>query len=268
MTTTTTAAIKNCYSVAGGPPSNVPTNCGSVAGHHLAPPRDNEELMAEESWQTFLTELDHYVEQHGHAHVPQTTTTRTVNGKPYPLGRKVNETRYRYRAGALTQDRIAQLRERPGWAWNADAARWQQKLQKTREYHHQHQSLNGVPTALRQWILRQRWAAEAGELTPEQVQQMQAVPGILNTEPLDDFLEAAHQWLQQNPGKTIANLQGRTTVTTPKHPAFPIGKRAIYYRRRRAALEGTHPLTDNDATRIEQLPGWSWSGTRVSYDET
>lgn len=272
MTSAQLTATKNCYSVVGGPPPIVPTDHGSPAGHHLLPgtSQECEDLMAEASWLTFLEELDLYIAEHGHAAVPQATTTRNVNGKPYPLGRKVNVTRSRYRAEKLDADRAAQLQERPGWEWDAELARWQQKLGQVRAYYDEHHSLNGIPTALRQWVLRQRWQAkkdkenvkEKGVLSPEQVKQLAEIPGILSTEPLDDFVGAAHRWLEQNPGKTMADLQARERVDTANHHGYPVGKKVIYYRRRRAGLDGTHPLPDVDAARLEQLPGWSWVGPR------
>lgn len=222
--------------------------------------------MVDTSWNTFIQELDAFIERHGHANVSQSATTQFTTTKPYPLGRKVNETRTRYSRGTLTQDRTKQLNGRPGWAWRAAQTQWQQKLDQVGAYYAKHGTLTGMPPNLRQWLLRQRWDAQASKLDPQQLEQLATVTAVLHPESFEDFIAAVETWLQQNPGATTAHIKRREKISTPKHPNYALGARNLYYRRRRAGLEGRTPLSDADAARLEQVPGWSWTGPTTHHN--
>jgi hypothetical protein len=55
----------------------------------------------------------------------------------------------------------------------------------------------------------------------------------------------------------MTQLTYRTTVQLDGEE-IPLGTRARYQRRRNAALEGTHPLSDRPTALIARLPGWWW----------
>lgn len=255
----------SCYSELGGPPTLVPTNRCSPAGRpHIQEPAVNEDgpvATSEESWHQFLTELDTYVDEHNHSRVSQHTTTPSG----YPLGRKVNEARTNYNADRLTLDRIKELNARPGWAWNANRGRWLDQFDRVAAFYREHQSLTGLPSAQRQWLLRQRWAQDHNTLDSEQQRLLDQIPEAhAPRDTVEMFIDAATQWLQDHPGSTLADVTGPSIIEHRGKP-YPLRKRMIYYRRRRAGLEGTHPLPEQDVARLEELPGWNWDGARASY---
>lgn len=213
--------------------------------------------MPDTSWDMFLAHLDTYINGHGHGHVPQAFTATQDNAKPYPLGRKVNEARTRHRNGTLSNERTKQLNDRTGWTWDSAHAQWMTKLEQAQAHHTQHGTLTGAPKALHQWILRQRWANQANNLSPEKQEALTAVPGLLHPESLDDFIAAAKTWLAQNPGSTMADVKRRDRVDTVKRRDFPLGAKTFYYRRRHTGKEGRHPLPAAHAQQLEQLPGWT-----------
>lgn len=217
--------------------------------------------MSQQSWAQFLTELDKFVAIHGHARVPQNTTTQTATGQEYRLGRRVN--RIRTGRDQLTQDQVDQLQARPGWAWDSRRAQWEQRAADLATHVATTGSLTGLPASSRQWVLRQRWAAREGDLTSAQIRTLKQIPGVLDSpNALEAFLTAAAQWLEQHPTKSMSDL---TTKDQVQHHGelVPLLKRATYWRRRRDGREGTHALPEEDAHRLEQLRGWSWEGPRT-----
>lgn len=242
---------------------HVPTELSSPAGRAHAGAREDDTV----AWQTFLDELDHFIHQHGHAAVPQKATGRDQDGKPYALGRRVNTLRSQYRAGTLAPERIAELEQRPGWAWDARAAAWQLKNEQLRQHLTPDGILTGLPPALEEWLRRQRLAHQEGSLPPSQAQQLASLPGALTDRRsrLQLFLEAAQIWLAANPDRTIADLTTKDHVQVAGNPPIPLLKRATYYRRRHAGLERAESLTSAEATSLEQLRGWTWDGPRATY---
>jgi hypothetical protein len=65
----------------------------------------------DDSWNLFVSELQAYVEKHGHARPPQSC----------PIGKKVNKAR-NGRFGSKRPERAAFLESLPGWKWNARKA--------------------------------------------------------------------------------------------------------------------------------------------------
>lgn len=241
---------------------------GVGPGRCVIPP-DRKDLsmspVTEASWQTFLQHLRRYVDEHGHARVPQKATLEGDTG-PVALGRQVNTVRGRYRNGDLEPARVDQLEQLPGWAWDADSARWQDQLAKVQAWHAEHGTLTGMPARLRQWLTRQRAAYDDGELTDDQVARLNSGPRLLRLRGLDLFLAAAQIWLQDNPESTMADLTRHTpsaglpgSVVELDDQRVDLYRRAIYYRRARAGLESANPLSDDKAARLEQLPGWTWT---------
>lgn len=88
------------------------------------------------------------------------------------------------------------------------------------------------------------------------------MPGATRPEsPVETFVRTARTWLEAQPdGTTAADLRTDTTVEVDGS-AYPLGKRASYYRRRHQGKEGS-PLSPNDTATIEAVPGWSWQPRR------
>jgi hypothetical protein len=68
-------------------------------------------------WEEGFGRLLHYVDQHGHARVPQ---SYTIEG--YKLGSWVTTQRYFHNKNALDVDRQRRLQRLPGWTWKASSS--------------------------------------------------------------------------------------------------------------------------------------------------
>ena len=66
-----------------------------------------------DAWAKFLTHLDEFVAETGHANVP----VRFVSGDGYKLGIQVGSRRQR--RVTLRPDQVTELERRPGWRWPA-----------------------------------------------------------------------------------------------------------------------------------------------------
>ncbi len=73
-----------------------------------------------ENWEIGFSNLQNYVDQEGHARVPQTYET----DKKFPLGQWVSVQRRRKVKGAMTEERIKRLEELPGWVWDRVVVKW------------------------------------------------------------------------------------------------------------------------------------------------
>ncbi|WP_114905817.1 helicase associated domain-containing protein [Ornithinimicrobium murale] len=236
------------------------------------------EMTTIANWPSFLAALDDYIAEHGHTRIAQDTTV-PLKGQDYPLGREVNLARRQHAEGTLAKKHQAQLERRPQWRWdtrwNSRLDRWDSTADEISNHVKEHGN-RALSPRLNEWLRRQRRAHHDGQLTDAQSARLGTIPGTLldaSGQPLDptqvgrrsqvdQFIAAAQLWLAQNPGKTLADVTTATRVNLDDGKAMPLYKRVIYYRYRRAGREGTHPLSEQDAERIEQLPGWSWSGPR------
>lgn len=249
----------------GGPPLCPRRSHPSTTGH--TEKRMTPTMMAKTTvtWPTFIQLLQAYADEHGHTRVPQNETV-LLDGREVALGRRVNQTRTRYRAGKLTPDQVAQLEQLPGWVWDAlgpatRAARWDATFAEIDQHRTEHGDLTKLPQRLRQWLLRQRRAAQAGQLDQDRVEILLQLPGGIQTpgrSRVEHFAGAARTWLQAHPGSTIADLPRDGAVVHYQGQDVDLYRRALYYRRRRAGLEGSRPLPDNEAKILQQLPGWTW----------
>lgn len=218
------------------------------------------------TWPTFIALLEAYAAEHGHTRVPQKETV-LLDGQDVALGRRVNQTRTRYREGKLRPEHITELEQLPGWVWDAlerpstKAARWDATFTEIEQHHADHGDLSRLPQRLRQWLLRQRRAAQAGDLDADRVRVLLQLPGGIDTpgrSRVEQFAGAARAWLEANPGSTISDLPRDGALVRFQEQEIDLYRRALYYRRRRAGLEGSRPLPDHEAELLEQLPGWTW----------
>lgn len=209
-----------------------------------------------------LTELDWWVTEHGDALVPQMAYSREVAGRPYWLGKQVSIARIAHRRGDLSAVLEAELPKRPGWTWNGGDARegatWERHHGLLTQHVAEHGTLPPLRSATYKWLMRQR--AKLGDLPAERARQLAEIPGALvrRDTRVPEFVRAARLWLAEDRERTMSALRYSATVTVDDD-TFPLGRRATYYRRRRAGLEGTHPLTDEETALIESLPEWDWA---------
>lgn len=257
---------------AGRSPADVAVEQLQAAGIDASTPTKWEATRAR-AWPLLLQELRWWIDTHGSANVPQNATSRDVDGAPYPLGKRAHQVRNDYRAGELAPERVDELEQLPGWAWDPRNAQWQDTLEQVRDHYRDHRTLEGLAEPLQRWVARQRHA----QLTDHQLAQLEVIPGALvdRRRRAGAFVVAARAWLQAQPESTtladlpssaVVHLRPRTDVDlgTPGDDgliAYPVGKRATFYRRRFHGLEsgeGGARLHPDDVNAIEALPGWSW----------
>lgn len=215
------------------------------------------------SLQTFLRELDWWAAKHGDALVPQMARARKVAGEPYWLGKRVSEYRIAYGRGQLKPEVITELEKRPGWAWRVKEDRWERmweaNLNAVKQHLAKHGTLSGLDRANHVWLLRQRQLAADGAMPEARLRrfQQEAPDALRPASAVDAFLHAIRTWLKSHPQKDTTAIRYGDVVEIDGQ-TYPLGKRATYYRRRYHGLEGRHPLTAEEVTAIEQLPGWPW----------
>lgn len=222
--------------------------------------------MTDTKWTAFLSELDWWVKQHGTAQVPQSAVSRPVDGRPYPLGRRVNTVRHNHAQGRLDPTRVAELEQRHGWRWRAAGdpeQTWSRNYAAVKDWHQTTGSLSHLHPSQLKWLQRQRKAAIADQLTSEQRDLLAAIPDALEGtySRAEQFIRAARQWMQDNPGKTMADITRNDTVDLAGQ-TIKLQRRVTYYRGRRVGIEGSGPLTPGEIHAIEQLPGWTWNPSR------
>lgn len=98
-----------------------------------------------------------------------------------------------YSAGLLAAERVELLDQVPGWAWDVDAARFDETVAALRAYAEEHGSVEESPVApsrfdglysakpraerLWLWMARQRQAYRRGSLPERRIRQLEALPG-------------------------------------------------------------------------------------------
>lgn len=197
----------------------------------------------------FLERLDTWVAETGNASPGQHDVFTQPDGSAYPIGRRVSSYRERYKLGDLSFIHVLALERRRGWHWSF----WHQRVEDLRHYVEEHGSVAGLRThdpVLFRWLVRQRKA----DLSDEQRRMLEQIPGALaaRTGP-EGFAEALTRWLEDEPGRTLADLRTATTFDTGA-AITAIGKQASYYRSRYR----TGKLIQDTIDIISQIPGWTW----------
>jgi transcriptional regulator with XRE-family HTH domain len=137
-----------------------------------------ESSVLAEQWDQNFNELLRYVEQHGHARVPQ---FYTVDGRR--LGMWVVAQRNRHAKGTLDHDRERQLEALPGWTWGRFRAdRWEEGFRRLQQYAQKHGEASPPQSfvdddgyKLGTWVNKQRHAKQA--LDSDRARRLEAVPG-------------------------------------------------------------------------------------------
>jgi helicase associated protein len=129
-------------------------------------------------WEQGFSRLLQYVERHGHASVPASSTVDS-----YPLGRWVNVQRVNYIKGKLDADRQHRLQNLTGWTWDARADQWEHGFSRLLQYFERHgharvpwsSTVYGYP--LGEWVKKQRNNHAKGTLAADRRRRLQNVPG-------------------------------------------------------------------------------------------
>lgn len=233
----------------------------------VATPSDDAAVERVEKW---LERLDQFVDQHGHAAVPQLFEDESGQR----LGRWVKHMRWRYRSGRLEASSIAALEARPGWLWHASKqnrgtsadgsiapsenplAPMASLIAFANRHGHTavpYSSREPDDSGLGDWVRRQRAHYRAGDLSSRRVALLEAVPHwsweqTPTPSPWHETYEVLRQWVSDH---GTADLSRR--VVAPSGQRLGTWVQAQRQRRGRLAPERIQLL--------EQLPGWSWDAS-------
>lgn len=220
---------------------------GALTDSQLA---DLEQTITAQAFAPLLQDIDHWIAEHGAGEIPQKTTIERPDGTTFKLGRAVNSLRERYAAGRIDVGRIIVLEQRPEWVWS----QWDARLRALREYVDDVGSLEGLYPAnpvLYRWLQRQRQRSE--ELSPEQLAQLEAIPGAFAQPGAPQFVAEMKAWAAAHPDRDINTIPTTASGDTDPDEAR-LGKRASYYRSRYRIGK----LADDAIEVISQIPGWKW----------
>jgi hypothetical protein len=131
-------------------------------------------------WEAGLTHLESFAAEHGHVNVDGGHIC--LDG--YPLGNWVGAQRRAYRLGKLTEERRERLDQVSHWEWTPSHTLWVDGYEHLVRYSEENGnadpperffSPNGF--ALGRWVTQQRAEHRAGNLPPDVVEKMEALPG-------------------------------------------------------------------------------------------
>lgn len=137
-----------------------------------------EERVSSEAWERSFAELQTHVEINGHSRVPRSYRT----GDGFALGMWVANQRRAYRDAALGEEQVRRLEELPGWAWEPYDAQWDALFQAAAAHLATDPEIPAVAVtaeglALGAWVGTQRRAYRTGQLSPERIAALEALPG-------------------------------------------------------------------------------------------
>ena len=170
---------------------------------------------SELAWEKAFASAQKYRDEHGDLLVP--VRYRDRNG--FTLGEWIVYNRQRYVSGNLTRARIERL-ESIGMVWNASTDLWEQSYAAAARYYLEHHNLEApikyvTPDgfALGVWLSSQRSAYKNKELTPEQIERLEAI-GInwtnRNDRKWQENYEAAKRYVEE-----YGNLLVPSNYVTP-----------------------------------------------------
>jgi hypothetical protein len=133
-----------------------------------------------DAWLDGLDHLGRYVQAKGNARVP----AKHVTDDDYPLGAWVGNQRQSYKRGELDGLRVGKLEALPGWTWNPREDSWHDGIAHLVTFADSVGHAR-VPQAhvcedgfrLGAWVAGRRRYFKAGKLTPDQIRELEAVPG-------------------------------------------------------------------------------------------
>lgn len=133
-------------------------------------------------FERFLSLLDAYIAENGHARVPQTYSVE-VHGKAVAFGHAVSVKRTAYRKGTVPDWQVEALEKRPEWVWDGMAALWEASFEILAAWAAEHgdvkvpfdQAIKGV--VIYRWMLQQRRLIRQGKLPDDRRSRLESLPG-------------------------------------------------------------------------------------------
>jgi hypothetical protein len=226
---------------------------GQLHGWHWDP--------EETRWRQGILAAQTYTQRHGSLQNVQRDTRLGA----YPLGQWLNRCREDYRAGTLPTHRITELERLPGWKWGRYQDNWAKGFNALKRYAaktghaspSQHTVVNAY--ALGWWVTQRRRQYRQGTLPTEWAEALEALPGW-QWAPLDQQWQRGLDALRQ-----FVDRHGQADPPREfKIDDYPIGN---WVRAQRDAY-ARGSLSSQRAAELKALPGWYWSNTERSDDNS
>jgi superfamily II DNA or RNA helicase len=189
-----------------------------------------------------------------------------VDPTGYRVGQWAASQRVVYKAGELSEDRVARLESLPGWTWDVLEADWEEGYERLSRYavgYGQARPPSSYADAdgfrLGPWVAQQRTFYRLHRMSAERIARLEAVPGWTWT-------HVADKW-EAGFGRLVAYVEDHGNARPPAlyvdHDGFRLGKWVGRQRR----FHDEHRLTAERAGRLEALSGWSWDGLVQKWDD-
>ena len=212
----------------------------------------------DDSWQRRYDLVAAFVEEKGHARVPDGYEVDEV-----PLGGWVGLQRTHYKQGKLSQRRARQLERLPGWTWDMVAERWERGLQLLTEFAEREGHVR-VPRDVMvegfrfgRWVNNRRYLYREGRLSLDQIQKLESVVGWF-WDPYGAQWEEGYGYLQR-----FVDREGHSQMShEQREDGFALGRWVI----RQRAAKNKGRCSAERAARLESLPGWTWDSKAAEWD--
>lgn len=181
--------------------------------------------------------------------------TDFVFEKSKKIGSWLATQRQRKKQGSLSADQVAAFESLEGWAWNAVASIWWERLEELKEESTLLGTVNipaahvtGKGTRLGNWVDSQRSSYKRGKLDHTQVAALESIAGFLwapRDEAVQKGLEAMRRFWTGHPGEIV----DRNYVD---EEGYPLGN--FLADQRRSYLEGQMSPTRKE--QLDKFAGW------------
>lgn len=203
-----------------------------------------------QSWEFWYGLLLRYVEEHGNANV-HGKYVDPITG--YRLGNWVSA--QRGKKSALPLDKIGRLESCPGWAWNRIDEMWEEGFNQLLSYT-KSKGTSRVPARytdqcgykLGGWVAKQRM--DSDQLAADKRERLEQLPDW-SWDPFQDLWDQGYQALHEFALQNLhCSVPRRSVYTSAGNDVN------IWVNRQRNKKDS---LTQEQLTKLEALPGWSWN---------
>lgn len=202
-------------------------------------------------WEEAFSRLLRYVEEHGDANVPYSSTVDS-----FPLGVWIQKQRTENSKGALESDRKHRLAALRGWTWAPRDNRWEEGFSRLLRYVEEHGDAL-VPYAykvegysLGAWVVVQRQRKAKGVIDAERQRRLEEVPGW-SWEPNADRWESGFTHL-------LSYVERHGHARVPKSCRDEEGFNLGGWVGEQRANYAKGALDADRQRRLVGQPGWTW----------
>jgi Predicted helicase len=211
------------------------------------------------SWEYWFGLLSRYVEREGHA---WPAPSHIENGNR--LGTWVAMQRHQYKRGGIDEERVRRLEALPDWSWLPYADIWEEGFSLLMQYVEREGHCSPPNThkqngyRLGQWVGMQRRQYAGGHLDSERILRLESLP---------EWTWSIRDEAWEKGYAALLSYTQREGHARPSRRLEENGfKLGLWVRNHRVAYK-KRELDSERVSRLESLPGWSWSARGTMWDE-